>query len=275
MSNRTWFITGCSSGFGKIFCEQVLARGDCLVATARNPAALDFLKPQANLFILKLDVTSNNEINAAVKKAHAHFGSIDVLVNNAGYGHIGALEEVSEEEIRKNFDTNVFGLFEVTRAILPIMRAQKSGHILNMSSVAGVSALAGAGIYASTKFAVEGLTEALAGEVAPFNIKVTLLEPGSFRTEFASSSLKTAQAMSAYDDVLASTRKLYQTIGGNQPGDPEKAVKAMIDLVDHPSPPLRLVLGAAGLQRVRTKLDIFLKEMKDWETITNNVDFKN
>ena len=271
MKNKVWFITGCSSGFGKVLCKQLLARGETVVATARN---LDAIKDLGQL-TLQLDVTSTREIKAAVEKAVAHFGRIDVLVNNAGFGQIGALEEVSESEIRKSFDTNVFGLAEVTRAILPIMRSQKSGHILNLSSVAGIAAIPGAGVYAATKFAVEGLSESLAAEVASFNIKVILIEPGSFKTEFASSSLKTPSEMKEYDESLAATRKFYKTIGGNQPGDPEKAVKAMIDLVEHPHPPLRLVLGTIALQRARAKIEKFSQEMKDWEKITLSTEYES
>ncbi len=278
MQKRVWLITGCSSGFGKILSEQILARGDQLIATARNPNSVEFLRDKTKsadqLLILKLDVNSKSDIQSTIEKAHSHFGRIDVLINNAGYGQIGALEEVSDEEIRKSFDTNVFGLIEVTRAILPIMRAQKSGYIMNMSSVAGIAALAGAGIYAATKFAVEGISEALAGEVAPFNIKVTLIEPGAFRTEFASGSLKTANEMKEYDQILASTRTLYKNIGGNQPGDPAKAASAMINLVDHPHPPLRLVMGALGLKRVRAKMESYEKELSAWESTTLAMDFE-
>jgi NADP-dependent 3-hydroxy acid dehydrogenase YdfG len=277
MAKKVWFITGCSSGFGSILCKQLLARGETVVATARKPELLDALKPFAQspeqLLTLQLDVTKTDEIKAAVESATKKFGRIDVLINNAGFGHVGALEEITETEIRSSFDTNVFGLFEVTRAVLPIMRSQKSGHILNLSSVAGIAAIPGAGIYASTKFAVEGLSEALAAEIAPFNIKLTLIEPGAFRTQFANSSLKTAIPMKEYDGILDNTRKLYQTIGGNQPGDPDKAAKIMIELVDHPSPPLRLVLGELALKRARDKLERFLKEMSDWEITSSDVDF--
>ena len=276
MKNKVWFITGCSSGFGKALCKQLLARGEKVVATARNTDTLkdiELLATPNQLLVLPLDVTSTIQIKEGVEKANSHFGKIDVLINNAGFGQTGALEEVSEEVVRKSFDTNVFGLIEVTRAVLPHMRSQKSGHIINLSSVAGIAAIGGAGIYAATKFAVEGLSEALAAEVAPFNIKVSLIEPGSFRTEFASGSLKTPPEMKEYDESLAATRKFYKTIGGNQPGDPEKAVSAIIALVDHPHPPLRLVLGKVALQRVRTKIENFEKELNEWENITLSTEF--
>lgn len=277
MSKKVWFITGCTSGFGSILCKQLLERGESVVATARKPELLDELKKLSQkpdqLLTLKLDVTNNEDIKLAVNHAIEKFGRIDVLINNAGFGHVGALEEITENDIRRSFDTNVFGLIEVTRAVLPTMRNQQSGYILNLSSVAGIAAIPGAGIYAATKFAVEGLSEALAAEIAPFNIKLTLIEPGAFRTQFANGSLKTAIPMKEYDGILDNTRKLYQTIGGNQPGDPDKAAKIMIELVDHPTPPLRLVLGGIALKRARDKMERFSKEMMDWENTSTNVDF--
>jgi NADP-dependent 3-hydroxy acid dehydrogenase YdfG len=277
MSKKVWFITGCTSGFGSILCKQLLERGESVVATARKPELLDDLKKLSQkpdqLLTLKLDVTNNEDIKLAVNHAIEKFGRIDVLINNAGFGHVGALEEITENDIRRSFDTNVFGVIEVTRAVLPTMRNQQSGYILNLSSVAGIAAIPGAGIYAATKFAVEGLSEALAAEIAPFNIKLTLIEPGAFRTQFANGSLKTAIPMKEYDGILDNTRKLYQTIGGNQPGDPDKAAKIMIELVDHPTPPLRLVLGGIALKRARDKMERFSKEMMDWEKTSSNVDF--
>ena len=277
MSKKVWFITGCTSGFGSILCKQLLERGESVVATARKPELLDELKKLSQkpdqLLTLKLDVTNNEDIKLAVNHAIEKFGRIDVLINNAGFGHVGALEEITENDIRRSFDTNVFGLIEVTRAVLPTMHNQQSGYILNLSSVAGIAAIPGAGIYAATKFAVEGLSEALAAEIAPFNIKLTLIEPGAFRTQFANGSLKTAIPMKEYDGILDNTRKLYQTIGGNQPGDPDKAARIMIELVDHPTPPLRLVLGGIALKRARDKMERFSKEMMDWENTSTNVDF--
>ena len=242
MQNDVWFVTGCSSGFGKILCEELLRSGKKVVATARNIAQLESLKPLAKskdqLLILPLDVTNASQIQAAKDAAIACFDRIDVLVNNAGYGVMGALEEVSEKEIRENFDTNVFGLMEVTRAFIPQFRKQKSGFIFNLSSVAGMVGLPGAGIYAATKFAVEGFSEALAGELAPFGVKLVILQPGAFRTDFANRSLKVAPYHPAYAEALATTRKYYETIGGNQPGDPVALVKLMLELREHPAPPL-------------------------------------
>lgn len=277
MQNRVWFITGCSTGFGRLLCEKLLKNGDSIVATARKPESLQslsqFIKSPAQLLILPLDVTQKDQIQIAVEKSIAHFGHIDVLVNNAGYGSVGALEEVSEKEIRHVFETNVFGLFEVTRQVLPYMRRRKSGHILNLSSVSGMVATAGASIYAATKFAVEGHSEALAGEVASFGIKVTLIEPGAFRTDFANRSLHVAPYMIEYAEALASTRQYYETIGGHQPGNPEKAIELMIEVVNHPNPPLRLPMGTIALNRIHQKLDRYLGEIKAWEKQAKETDF--
>jgi short-subunit dehydrogenase len=205
----------------------------------------------------------------AIQKA----GRIDVLVNNAGYGYVGALEEVSLSEIRAVFETNVFGLMEMTRAILPVFRSQRSGHIINLSSVAGMVGTPGASIYNSTKFAIEGLSEALAGELASFGIKVTLIEPGAFRTDFANRSLRVAPYLPEYSEALSQTRKYYETIGGQQPGDPAQAVRAMIALVDHPNPPLRLPMGKIALQRIRNKIAQYESEIKAWEKTILETDF--
>ena len=183
------------------------------------------------------------------------------------------MEEVSNEEVRRVFETNVFGLIEVTRAILPTMRAQKSGRILNLSSVAGMVAAPGAGIYAATKFAVEGLSEALAGEVETFGIKITLIEPGAFRTEFANRSLVVAPYHPDYQQALATTREYYETIGGRQPGDPVLAAKAMIELADHPNPPLRLPMGKIALGRIHKKLNQYLDELNTWQKVSLETDY--
>jgi len=269
LKRETWFITGCSSGFGKILSEMLLKSGKKVVATARNPGQLEHLnvlaKSSNDLLILPLDVTQKDQIYAASAVAIKHFGHIDVLVNNAGYGAMGALEEVSESEIRQNFETNVFGLIETTRAFIPHFREQKSGLIFNLSSVAGMVALPGASVYAATKFAVEGFSEALAGELAPFGVKVIMLEPGGFRTDFANRSLRVAPYHSAYDEALAATRKYYETIDGKQPGDPVALVKLMLELADHPNPPLRVVLGKIALARVEKKLEQYENERIEWK----------
>jgi NAD(P)-dependent dehydrogenase (short-subunit alcohol dehydrogenase family) len=268
MKNDVWFVTGCSSGFGRVLSEALLQTGKRLVATARNPTQLEDLKKLARdskqLLILPLDVTKKDQIAEAVKSAVAHFGQVDVLVNNAGYGAVGALEEISESEIRRVFETNVFGLIETTRAFIPQFRAQKRGFIFNLSSVAGMVALPGASIYAATKFAVEGFSEALAGELAGFGVKMVLLEPGGFRTDFAGRSLSVAPYHPAYDETLATTRKYYETINGNQPGDPRALVDVMFELSELEKPPLRVVFGKLAQARVEKKLDQYERERAEW-----------
>ena len=267
--SEIWFITGCSSGFGKVLSETLLKEGKKVVATARNPLQLESLKSLAknpqDLLILPLDVTDRDQLYSARDAAIHHFGHVDVLVNNAGYGAVGALEEVSEAEIRRNFETNVFGLIETTRAFVPHFRNQKSGFIFNLSSVAGMVALPGASIYAATKFAVEGFSEALAGELSPFGVKLTILEPGGFRTDFANRSLHVATYHTASDEVLNTTRNYYETIGGNQPGDPEALVKVMLELADHPNPPLRIIFGKIAYTRVEKKLEQYENERREWK----------
>lgn len=275
--SKTWFITGCSSGFGRILSEMALDRGDRVIATARNPAALEDLRDRApspdHIALFELDVTRTDQIARVVRNAVERMGRIDVLVNNAGYGYVGALEETDPLEIRKVFDTNVFGLIEVTRSVLPQMRIQKSGHIINLSSVAGMSGTPGAGMYNATKFAVEGLSEALAGELASFGIRITLIEPGAFRTDFANRSLRVAPYRPEYAEALAVTRKYYETIGGRQPGNPLEAAKAILKVVDHPNPPLRLPMGKIALARIRTKIAQYEKEMQDWEPTILGTDY--
>lgn len=276
-SSQVWFITGCSSGFGKSLCELLLQEGESVVATARNPDQLTglkkFAKNEKQLLTLRLDVTQTDQIKSAVEAAVAHFGRIDVCINNAGYGAMGALEELPEADIRTVFDTNVFGLIEVSRAITPLFRKQKSGRFINLSSVAGMVALPGASIYAATKFAVEGFSEALAGELASFGVKVTLIEPGGVRTEFASRSLKVAPYHPDYNEALAVSRKYYETIGGNQPGDPVACAKLMIEIGRHPNPPLRLVMGKIAIGRVEKKLADYAKERAEWREKTLLTDY--
>ncbi|NDF15231.1 SDR family NAD(P)-dependent oxidoreductase [bacterium] len=283
--SKTWFITGCSSGFGRILAGILLGRGDRVIATARSLASIEDLWEQVPVYssakedasprlaLFELDVTRTGQIRQVVGDAIRTMGGIDVLVNNAGYGYVGALEETSPDEIRKVFETNVFGLIEVTRAILPQFRAQKSGHIINLSSVAGMSGTPGASIYNATKFAVEGLSEAWAGELSPFGIRVSIIEPGAFRTDFANRSLRVAPYLPEYAEALAATRLYYETIGGRQPGDPIEAAKAIVKLVEHPNPPLRLPMGKIALARIRGKLEQYQKEMKDWESTILETDY--
>src|SRR3984885_7361677 len=257
-TGKIWFITGASTGFGRLLAEEVLKAGGKVIATARKLDKVSDLerKYPDGAKALALDVTNEGEVNAAVEQAVARFGRVDVLVNNAGYGVAGAIEEVSEAEFMPMFETNVFGLLQVTRAFLPHFRKQRSGHILNLSSIGGVVAGPGIGMYNATKFAVEGISEALAAEVAPLGIRVTIIEPGPFRTDFLGRSGVIAKTRLAdYDSTAGSMRKYFAENDGKQKGDPLRAVQAMMQVVESPNPPLRLLLGASAAQRLRAKLD--------------------
>jgi NAD(P)-dependent dehydrogenase (short-subunit alcohol dehydrogenase family) len=273
---RTWFITGASTGFGRLLAEEVLKAGGKVVATARNRdkvADLETKYPQMAK-ALALDVTDAGQVDSVVTQAFAQFGRVDVLVNNAGYGVAGGLEEVSEAEYMPMFETNVFGLLRVTRAFLPHLRKQRGGHILNLSSVGGLVASPGMGYYNATKFAVEGVSEALAAEVAPLGIRVTIVEPGPFRTDFLGRSGVVAKNRIAdYDATAGNMRKYFAENDGKQKGDPLRAVHSMMQVVESPNPPLRLLLGANALQRLRGKLANWEKEIAVWEKVTVGADF--
>src|SRR5271167_263538 len=272
---RVWFITGASTGFGRLLAEEVLKSGGKVVATARKldkVADLEAQYPQTAM-ALALDVTDAGQVDSAVTQAFAKFGQVDVLVNNAGYGVAGAIEEVSEAEFMPMFGTNVFGLLRVTRAFLPYLRRRRSGHILNLSSIGGVVAGPGIGFYNATKFAVEGISEALAAELAPLGIRVTIIEPGPFRTDFLGrSGVLAATRIADYDNTAGNMRKYFAENDGKQPGDPARAVQAMMQVVDSPNPPLHLLLGVSALQRMRAKLDNWQKEIAAWEPVTAGAD---
>jgi len=274
---KIWFITGCSKGFGRKLTEELLKTTDAyVVATARRPESLIDLQKEYKdrLLTLSLDVTLQDEITTGVQQALARFSRIDVLVNNAGYGIGGALEECAMEHIRNIFDTNVFGLMAMTKAVLPIMRSQGCGHILNLSSIAGLVAMPGAGLYNSTKFAVEGLSEALAAEVSGFGIKVTIIEPGPFRTDFAGHSLVMSLEHPAYKESLAfQTRTYLQEIHETQPGDPVKAAKIMIELVAMENPPLRMPLGNSAMDRIHQRIKTQNEEFAKFETLARSADY--
>lgn len=275
-SSRTWFITGSSTGFGRLLAEEVLKTGDNVVATARKVEQVADLEQKypGHALALPLDVTRQDQVDAAVAKTLERFGRVDVLVNNAGYGVAGAIEEVSDAELDPMYATNVFGLLRVTRAFLPQLRKQRSGNILNLSSIGGLTAGPGWGLYQSTKFAVEGLSEALAQEVAPLGIRVTVIEPGPFRTDFLGrSGVEAAKRIEDYSTTADNARRYKNEQHGRQPGDPLKAVQAMIQVVDSPNPPLRLLLGAVALKRVRQKIEAWQKELTAWETVTVGADF--
>lgn len=275
LDGAVWFITGASAGFGLALGNEVLARRGRVVATARNSAALDPLRSAApdRVLALDLDVTKKDQIDAAVREAERRLGRIDVLVNNAGYGFLSGMEEASDAEARAQFDVNFFGLCLVTRAILPLLRRQRSGFIVNLSSVAGVFALAGSAYYSATKFAVEALSEALAQEVAPFGIRVLIVEPGAFRTEFFGRSMaRPANPIADYTE-LAAMRANLDKMNGVQPGNPALAARAIVDTVMSPSPPLRLLLGSGAFERARRALSARLQELDGNRAIALGVEY--
>ncbi|BAV04728.1 NADP-dependent 3-hydroxy acid dehydrogenase YdfG [Filimonas lacunae] len=265
---KTIFITGASRGFGRIWAEAFLKRGDNVVATVRNPDALTELAKEfaSNLLVLKLDVTDKKASFEAVKAAKAHFGRIDVLVNNAGFGHVGAIEELSEQDVRAQLETNVLGSLWTIQAVLPIMRAQKSGHIIQLSSALGLNTVSLMGLYSASKFAVEGLAETLAGEVSGFGIKVTLLEPGGFSTDFfGTTSLALSESIPAYDEVRKSFYELAET---QDSGNPAATANALLMLVDSDNPPLRLLLGKTTYPWVKYTYEERLKTWESWQDVS-------
>ena len=277
-TKKVWFITGASKGFGLLLVSQLLRQGNLVAATSRT---VDDLRravgnDTADFLPLAVDLTSEGSVDEAIQATISHFGRIDVVVNNAGYGQLGTLEELTDQEARANFDVNVFGSLNVIRATMPHLRQQQSGHILNLSSVAGISGdFPGWGIYCATKFAVEGFSESLAAEVAPFGIKVTLIEPGYFRTDFLSGgSLRVPQEpMDAYEAVRESETMHQKQINGNQPGDPQKGVEAMIRIVEEPNPPLHLFLGEDAHTMAHTKIEALQQDLKTWKDLTMSTGF--
>jgi NAD(P)-dependent dehydrogenase (short-subunit alcohol dehydrogenase family) len=271
-----WFITGCSTGLGRALAQAVLEHGHRAVVTARNPAQIQdiFSKyPQESLAVA-LDVADYGQIARAVAAAEARFGAIDVLVNNAGYGYLAAVEEGEEDEIRAMFETNFFGLAALIRHVLPGMRARRRGHVINISSVGGLIGNPSAGYYNATKFAVEGLSEALAREVEPLGLRVTVIEPGPFRTDWAGRSLKKPRrAIEAYAATAGARRAQISGYSGKQAGDPARAAQAIIQVAESQAPPMNLVLGKDGLKRVREKLEKFSASLQQWEATTVGADF--
>ena len=275
-SSRVWFITGTSTGFGYLLAKELLRRGDRVIATARNVSKLKDLTDQypdtARAFTL--DVTKPAEIESVAQQAIATFGHVDVLVNNAGYGVTGAIEEVSEDEFESMFQTNIYGVIRTTRAFLPHFRQRRSGHIFNLSSIGGLSGAPGWGFYNATKFAVEGFSEALAGEMKPLGVHVTVIEPGPFRTDFLGRSGKlAAKELPEYAATAGKAREYLKSQAGKQPGDPQKAVEAIIAVADSPQPPVHLILGKPALARFRDKLAQWQKEIAAWEPVTTGTDF--
>jgi NAD(P)-dependent dehydrogenase (short-subunit alcohol dehydrogenase family) len=274
---RVWFITGVSSGFGREIARAALARGDVVAGTLRQAAQLaafrDLAPGRAHAF--QMDVTDAAAVVRTVEETVRTAGGIDVLVNNAGYGQIGAAEEVTDAQTRRLFETNFFGLLQVVRAVLPHMRARRHGHIVNISSVAGMIGFPGMGLYSASKFAVEGLSEALAGEVAPFGVRVTIVEPGGFRTDFAGRSISPPEhVVEDYAETPAGQVRVHlASYSGHEPGDPAKAAAAILDLVDAPSPPVRLALGSDALKMLRGRLARVSQEYDSWQHVTSSTDF--
>jgi len=273
---RVWFITGAARGIGLRIVEAALAAGDAVVATSRDARSLrERFAGNDALLPLALDVTDEGQATAAVGAALAHFGRIDVLVNNAGFGLLGAVEEASADEVRRLYETNVFGLLNVTRAALPSMRERRKGHVVNISSVGGYRSGAGFGVYCSTKFAVEGISEALHAELAPLGVHVTVVEPGYFRTEFLdNSSLSvSARILADYVATAGAVRAAAVQINQKQPGDPKRLAQAMLALVASPTPPLRLALGTDTLQAIAAKNDQVAAETAAWRELSASTDF--
>lgn len=265
---KTIFITGASRGFGRIWTEAFLKRGDNVVATVRNPETLNELakKFSSNLLVLKLDVTDRSESFKAIETAKKHFGKIDVMINNAGFGHIGAVEELKEQDVRSQFETNVLGSLWTIQAVLPIMRQQNSGHIIQLSSALGLNTVSLMGLYSSTKFAVEGLTETLAGEVSSFGIKVTIVEPGGFSTDFfGNTSLALSESIPAYDGVR---KEFYKHASKQDSGNPAATAKALFKLVDSENPPLRLLLGKSVFPWTKHTYEERLKTWESWQGVS-------
>ncbi|MFL6639825.1 short-subunit dehydrogenase [Paraburkholderia sp. GV068] len=274
--NPVWLITGCSTGFGRELAKLVLERGWRAVVTARDASKVkDIAEPHGErALVLPLDVTNRAQIAEVVAQAKQRFGHIDALVNNAGYGYLAAIEEGEDAEVRAMFETNVFGLVDITKAVLPVMREQRSGLIVNVSSIGGLASFAATGYYHATKYAVEGLSETLAAEVKPLGIDVLIVEPGPFRTNWAGASMK--QSATVIDDYAATAgerRKQTEARSGNQAGDPVRAAQAIIDAALSDKPPLRLLLGKTALELARKKLDFMRGDFDAWEATTVGADY--
>lgn len=274
-SKPVWFITGCSTGFGRELARILLEREYRVVVTARDPATVADLVAgrETQALVQRLDVTDRAQITAAVAAAEAHFGRIDVLVNNAGIGYFGSVEESEEGEVRRMFEINVFGLAWMTQAVLPIMRRQRSGRIMNVASIAGIRGNPGIGFYNASKFAVVGLSEALAREVEPLGIKVTVIAPSGFRTDWAGRSANEApHRLPEYAATAGKNIRIIREASGKQPGDPVRAAEAMIHVAEIDDPPLTLLLGQGALRGARRKLEELQADVDAWEATTAGAD---
>jgi len=273
---QVWFITGCSTGFGRELAKHLLENDYRVVVTARNAEKVRDLveiNPE-NALALNLDVNDKAQVRHVVAKAEEHFGAIDVLVNNAGFGYFGAIEESVEEEVRSMFETNFWGLAEMTRAVLPKMRERRRGTIVNISSIGGFVGFPGVGYYNATKFAVNGFSEALQKEVAPLGIKVVVVQPSGFRTDWAGRSANDAPSTIAdYLETAGANQAAIRGYSGNQPGDPVRAAKAIVKAVESENPPFNLLLGRAALKNARLRLDALRKDFDDWAEVSEGADF--
>jgi NAD(P)-dependent dehydrogenase (short-subunit alcohol dehydrogenase family) len=274
MSKPVWFITGCSSGFGKELCKFLLeSRKYNVVVTARNLGDVVEFASSSDALVIELDVTNKEQVSNSVNIALSHFGKIDVLVNNAGYGLFGSIEESSDKEVRDLYDVNVFGVVNMIREVLPSMRNNKSGTIVNISSLAGICGCPGAGHYSATKFAIDGLTDALSQEVKPLGIKAIVVHPSQFRTNWADSS-KTAEChISDYDSVAKAKADQLKANSGKQAGDPVRAAQKIVQVVESSDPPLHLLLGNASFSMATQKLETLKKEYSNWEIVSKSVEF--
>jgi NAD(P)-dependent dehydrogenase (short-subunit alcohol dehydrogenase family) len=275
-SKPVWFITGCSTGFGRELARHTLELGYPTVVTARNPAQVEDLVKghENNALVLKLDVTKAEDIKNAIKAAEERFGRIDVLVNNAGIGYFGSFEESEMDEVRKMFEINVWGLANMTRAVLPTLRKQRSGTVVNISSQGGLVANPAVSFYTATKFSVEALSEALSKEVAPLGIKVLIVEPGPFRTDWAGRSANEVPAtIEDYRSTSGQRAQMIRDISGNQPGDPVRAAKAIVQAVEAKDPPLRLLLGKQAFENAHKKIAELQRDFDAWAEVTLGADF--
>jgi NAD(P)-dependent dehydrogenase (short-subunit alcohol dehydrogenase family) len=271
---RTWFITGISRGLGYALAKAALAEGDTVIGTVRERTP-DLAAGSGTLNVVTLDVADGEAAEAAVRQAFARSGRIDVIVNNAGYGLLGALEKATDAEVRRLFDVDVFAPFRIIRAALPYLRAQRSGHIINVTSIAGRAPGAGSALYSAAKYALEGMSASLAQEVGPLGIKVTAVAPGAFRTDFLSGhSIRKSEAEdAAYAASVGRVSAAFDSMAGKQIGDPDRAAQAILAIVRAEDPPLHLLLGADALRRAREKLDAVIDEMNRWEQETRSTDF--
>ncbi|WP_058304418.1 oxidoreductase [Gorillibacterium timonense] len=275
-NNRVWLITGCSTGFGRELAKATIQAGYPVVVTARNlPSIADLVRGNPdNVLAMELDVTKPDQIEKTVNATIEKFGRIDVLVNNAGIGYFSSVEEAVEEETRKMFEINVWGLMHMTNAVLPHMRNQRSGHVINISSIGGLASFPGVGYYNGTKYAVEGISEGLAQEIAPFNIRVTLIEPSGFRTDWSGrSAAKTKSAIKEYADLISPF--VNEENHGKEPGDPKKAAEAIVSIVQSEEPPLRLLLGSDAYHIAVNKYTELLKTIEKWKEVSVNADFQD